>query len=126
MLSFPRSSLYPVWPFRRLPRPTLWPAPQYLPHSHFLPLYTHTYNPCVRREMICAGYCCYGSATELVITYGKGVQRFTLDPSLGEFILTAENLTLPEVPTPHTPPSVFPPPASDSSAAPPHASYCHA
>ena len=48
------------------------------------------------REMICAGYCCYGSATEMVITYGKGVQRFTLDPSLGEFILTADNIVLPE------------------------------
>jgi len=30
------------------------------------------------REMVCAGYCAYGSATELVLTYGKGVQRFTL------------------------------------------------
>jgi len=49
------------------------------------------------REMVCAGYCAYGSATELVITYNKGVQRFTLDPSLGEFILTADNMTLPEV-----------------------------
>ena len=47
------------------------------------------------REMICAGYCDYGSATELVITYGQGVQRFTLDPSLGEFILTGDGLTLP-------------------------------
>lgn len=48
-------------------------------------------------EMVCAGYCAYGSATELVITYGCGVERFTLDPSLGEFILTAENMKLPEV-----------------------------
>lgn len=47
------------------------------------------------REMVCAGYCCYGSATELVITYGHGVQRFTLDPSVGEFILTATDLRLP-------------------------------
>lgn len=47
------------------------------------------------REMICAGYCAYGSATELIITYGKGIQRFTLDPSLGEFILTADKMTLP-------------------------------
>ena len=45
--------------------------------------------------MICAGYCAYGSATELIITYGKGIQRFTLDPSLGEFILTADKMTLP-------------------------------
>ena len=42
-----------------------------------------------------AGYCAYGSATELVLTYGHGVERFTLDPSIGEFILTAENMTLP-------------------------------
>lgn len=48
-------------------------------------------------EIICAGYCAYGSATELVITYGCGVERFTLDPSLGEFILTAEDMKLPEV-----------------------------
>ena len=45
--------------------------------------------------MICAGYCCYGSATEMVITYGHGVQRFTLDPSLGEFILTANDMRVP-------------------------------
>ena len=45
--------------------------------------------------MICAGYCAYGSATELVLTYGHGIQRFTLDPSIGEFILTAENMKLP-------------------------------
>ncbi len=49
------------------------------------------------REMICAGYCAYGSATELVLTYHKGVQRFTLDPSLGEFILTGNNLKLPDI-----------------------------
>jgi len=48
-------------------------------------------------EIICAGYCNYGSATELVVTYGHGVERFTLDPSIGEFILTAERMTIPEV-----------------------------
>ncbi len=50
-----------------------------------------------RLQIICAGYCNYGSATELVITYGHGVERFTLDPSIGEFILTAERMTVPEV-----------------------------
>jgi fructose-1,6-bisphosphatase I len=49
------------------------------------------------REMISAGYCAYGSATELIITYGHGVQRYTLDPSIGEFILTAKDMKLPEV-----------------------------
>merc|ERR1719164_171847 len=49
-------------------------------------------------EMICAGYCAYGSATELVLTYfGKGVERYTLDPSIGEFIITADNMRLPPV-----------------------------
>jgi fructose-1,6-bisphosphatase I len=48
-------------------------------------------------EMVCAGYCMYGSATEMVITYGHGVHKFTLDPSVGEFIHSAANLTLPEV-----------------------------
>lgn len=49
-------------------------------------------------EIICAGYCAYGSATELVLTYyNNGIQRFTLDPSIGEFILTGANLKLPEI-----------------------------
>lgn len=49
-------------------------------------------------DIICAGYCAYGSATELMITYGHGVERFTLDPSIGEFILTGENMRIPEQP----------------------------
>jgi len=47
-------------------------------------------------ELVCAGYCMYGSATEFVLTYGHGVKKFTLDPSVGEFILTGSNITLPE------------------------------
>ena len=47
--------------------------------------------------MCCAGYCAYGAATELVLTYGHGVERYTLDPSIGEFILTAENMKIPDV-----------------------------
>lgn len=49
-------------------------------------------------DIVCAGYCAYGSATELVITYGHGVERFTLDPSIGEFILTGERMRIPEKP----------------------------
>eukprot|EP00668_Euglena_longa_P001858 GGOE01002179.1.p1 GENE.GGOE01002179.1~~GGOE01002179.1.p1 ORF type:complete len:365 (-),score=105.70 GGOE01002179.1:163-1236(-) len=38
-------------------------------------------------DIVVAGYCMYGAATELVITFkDHGVHRFTLDPSLGEFI----------------------------------------
>ncbi|CAM9941160.1 unnamed protein product [Sphacelaria rigidula] len=41
----------------------------------------------------------YGSATELVLTfYGSGVHRFTLDPSLGEFIHIAADVKIPSKP----------------------------
>lgn len=46
-----------------------------------------------------AGYCMYGSATELVITFcGKGVHRFTLDPSLGEFVHISADVKIPSKP----------------------------
>ena len=32
------------------------------------------------RELVCAGYCMYGSSTQLVFTAGNGVHGFTLDP----------------------------------------------
>eukprot|EP01135_Chromosphaera_perkinsii_P009404 Nk52_evm80s1737 gene=Nk52_evmTU80s1737 len=46
-------------------------------------------------EMVAAGYCMYGSSTQLVFTTGQGVHGYTLDPSLGEFILTHENIRVP-------------------------------
>jgi len=47
-------------------------------------------------DIIAAGYCMYGAATELVICFkGMGVHRFTLDQSVGEFI-HFENMSLPE------------------------------
>jgi fructose-1,6-bisphosphatase I len=42
--------------------------------------------------MIAAGYCVYGSSTELVLALGKEVNCYTLDPTLGEFILTRMNI----------------------------------
>src|SRR5690606_3845058 len=39
-------------------------------------------------EQIAAGYVIYGSSTMLVYTTGKGVNGFTLDPSIGEFCLS--------------------------------------
>jgi fructose-1,6-bisphosphatase len=38
--------------------------------------------------MVAAGYCMYGSSCTFVLSTGAGVNGFTLDPSLGEFILT--------------------------------------
>ncbi|MDX1776114.1 MAG: class 1 fructose-bisphosphatase [Desulfobulbales bacterium] len=47
-------------------------------------------------EQVAAGYFLYGSSTMLVYTAGKGVHGFTLDPSVGEFLLSHQNITMPE------------------------------
>ena len=48
------------------------------------------------REQLCAGYIIYGSSTMLVYTTGQGVHGFTLDPTLGEFLLSHQNIRTPE------------------------------
>jgi fructose-1,6-bisphosphatase I len=48
------------------------------------------------RNQIAAGYILYGPSTMLVYSIGQGVHAFTLDPSLGEFILAQENIKIPE------------------------------
>lgn len=48
------------------------------------------------RELVAAGYVVYGSSTIMVITTGQGVYGFTLDPSVGEFIMSHPNITIPE------------------------------
>ncbi|CAF2095993.1 BnaA05g10520D [Brassica napus] len=47
-------------------------------------------------EMVAAGYCMYGSSCMLVLSTGTGVHGFTLDPSLGEFILTHPDIKIPK------------------------------
>ncbi|KGF72913.1 fructose 1,6-bisphosphatase [Neosynechococcus sphagnicola sy1] len=47
-------------------------------------------------QQLAAGYILYGPSTMLVYSIGKGVHAFTLDPSLGEFILSNENITVPD------------------------------
>ena len=44
---------------------------------------------------VAAGYVVYGSSTMLVYTTGKGVNGFTLDPSIGEFCLSHPNMQIP-------------------------------
>lgn len=39
-------------------------------------------------KQVCAGYALYGSSTQLVYTTGKGVDVFTFDPTIGEFLLS--------------------------------------
>lgn len=47
-------------------------------------------------EQIAAGYIIYGSSTMLVYTTGKGVNGFTLDPSIGEFCLSHPEMKIPK------------------------------
>ena len=55
---------------------------------------------CARaRELVVAGYCLYGSATDFVVTFRAGVERFTLDDSFGEVRRTRERRGLSPSPT---------------------------
>ena len=49
-------------------------------------------------DQIAAGYVVYGSSTMLVYTSGAGVHGFTLDPSIGEFLLSHPQMKIPEPP----------------------------
>jgi fructose-1,6-bisphosphatase I len=46
-------------------------------------------------EQVCAGYALYGPSTMIVLTTGNGVNGFTLDQNIGEFVLTHPNMTIP-------------------------------
>ncbi len=46
-------------------------------------------------QQVAAGYALYGPTTMLVLSVGNGVQGFTLDPNLGEFMLTHPELQIP-------------------------------
>jgi fructose-1,6-bisphosphatase I len=50
------------------------------------------------RELVAAGYFIYGSSTLFVYSSGMGVHGFTLDPSVGEFLLTHPNIRIPDNP----------------------------
>ncbi len=47
---------------------------------------------CAGSALLTAGYCLYSSSTIFVLTTGKGVYGFTLDPLVGEFILSHDNV----------------------------------
>jgi fructose-1,6-bisphosphatase I len=47
------------------------------------------------RQQVAAGYVIYGSSTMLVYSTGQGVHGFTLDPSLGEFLLSHNDIRTP-------------------------------
>lgn len=47
-------------------------------------------------DQVAAGYILYGSSCMMVFTTGDGVNGFTLDPSVGEFLLSHPNIRIPE------------------------------
>ncbi|CAG8511336.1 11272_t:CDS:2 [Ambispora leptoticha] len=47
------------------------------------------------KEMVVAGYCMYGSSANMVLSLGNGVNGYTLDNAIGEFILTHPNIRIP-------------------------------
>jgi fructose-1,6-bisphosphatase I len=47
------------------------------------------------RRQVASGYVIYGSSTMMVYTTGQGVHGFTLDPSIGEFLLSHRNIKTP-------------------------------
>lgn len=47
-------------------------------------------------DQVCAGFVLYGPSTMMVLTTGRGVNAFTLDQDIGEFILTHRNMRIPE------------------------------
>ena len=55
---------------------------------------------CLRpgRDLVAAGYILYGTSTMFVYSAGQGVHGFTLDPELGEFLLTHEQMRFPGAP----------------------------
>ena len=48
------------------------------------------------RQMVAAGYAIYGAKTSFVYSSGNGAHGFTLDPAIGEFVLTEEKIQIPE------------------------------
>jgi fructose-1,6-bisphosphatase I len=46
-------------------------------------------------NQVCAGYALYGPSTMMVLTTGNGVNGFTLDQNIGEFVLTHPNMKIP-------------------------------
>lgn len=57
-----------------------------------------TLEDCLQQGIyqVAAGYVIYGSSTIMVYTTGRGVHGFTLDPTVGEFLLFYENIQIPK------------------------------
>jgi Fructose-1-6-bisphosphatase, C-terminal domain len=47
---------------------------------------------------VCAGYCIYSTSTELLLSFGQGVSRYTLDANLKDFLLADDEVMMPRNP----------------------------
>jgi fructose-1,6-bisphosphatase I len=64
------------------------------PQHHGKDTKAHILQPGIRQ--VAAGYVVYGSSTVLAYTAGQGVHMFTLDPSIGAYLIAQENIRMPE------------------------------
>src|SRR6059036_3707633 len=69
---------------------TIFSILQRNPNADGKDVMAHILQPGVRQ--VAAGYVVYGSSTVMAYTVGHGVHMFTLDPSIGAFVLAQENL----------------------------------
>ena len=67
-------------------------------HRRVTPSGPGTIEDCLQpgSRQVCAGYLVYGSSTMFVYTTGHGVHGFTYDPSCGEFLLSHEDIHIPQ------------------------------
>jgi fructose-1,6-bisphosphatase I len=73
---------------------TIFSVLRRLPSDHSRDLQESVLQP--GDAQVAAGYVVYGPSTVLVYTTGRGVHGFTLDPTIGAFVLTNEHMTMPE------------------------------
>lgn len=66
----------------------------YRKQTEGIPTVTDALQP--GKNIVAAGYALYGSATAIVLSLGSGVNGFTYDPSIGEFIMSEPNMKVPE------------------------------
>src|SRR3984957_14700867 len=73
---------------------TIFSVLRRLPEDHSSDLQASVLQP--GYTQVAAGYVVYGPSTVLVYTTGNGVHGFTLDPTIGAFVLTNELMKMPE------------------------------
>jgi len=81
-------------------------VPAYFPTDKFVPIMSFRAQPGTPiegtksflqtgRHLVAAGYCLFSATTVLVLTLGSGVDGFTLDPDVGQFLHTHEDIRIP-------------------------------